>query len=277
MRPWIALAAALAASTARSAPSRPKPKIAVMEVRAGQGLDQKQAAALTSIIAADAAHGGMDVISQADITAMLSFQRQRQMLGCTDEGCLAEIGGALGADWVVSAEAARVGTRDHVSIVVIDPKKAAVAARNAGFSEAGDDTLAMAMQARFRAALATVLPAAVNGMPPIEPPGAARLRSRRAASWWTLGGGGALLATGGVFGLVARKRANGLETSWNEPGYQDRFDGQRRTALTADVLMGAGVVTAGVGALLFLTSHVPVVAVPVASDGGAGISVAGRF
>ncbi len=277
MRPWIALAAALAASTARSAPSRPKPKIAVMEVRAGQGLDQKQAAALTSIIAADAAHGGMDVISQADITAMLSFQRQRQMLGCTDEGCLAEIGGALGADWVVSAEAARVGTRDHVSIVVIDPKKAAVAARNAGFSEAGDDTLAMAMQARFRAALATVLPAAVNGMPPIEPPGAARLRSRRAASWWTLGGGGALLATGGVFGLVARKQANDLETSWNQNNYQDRFDGQRRTALTADVLMGAGVVTAGVGALLFLTSHVPVVAVPVASDGGAGISVAGRF
>ncbi len=275
MKPWITLVAVLACSTALGAP--PKPKIAVMEVKAGQGLDEKQAAALTSILAADAARGGMDVISQADITAMLSFQRQRQMLGCTDEGCLAEIGGALGAAWVVSAEAARVGTRDHVSIVIIDPKKAAVAARSAGFSEGGDDALAMATQARFRAALATVLPDAVQKMAPIEPPGAARLRSRRTASWWTLGAGGALLAGGGAFGLLARKQASDLETSWNTNDYQDRFDGQRRTALTADALMGAGVVTAGIGAWLFLTSHVPVVAVPVASEGGAGISVAGRF
>ncbi len=78
------LVAALAAPAAHAAP--PKPKIAVMEVRAGQGLEPKQASALTAILAADAARAGLDVISQADIAAMLSFQKQRQMLGCTDEG-----------------------------------------------------------------------------------------------------------------------------------------------------------------------------------------------
>jgi TolB-like protein len=275
MKGWTALAVALAAQAALAA--APRPKIAVMEVRAGQGLEAKQAAALTAILAADAARAGLDVISQSDIASMLAFQKQRQMLGCTDEGCLAEIGGALGADWVLSGEAARVGSRDHVTVVLIDPKKAAVAARNAGFSDAGDDALAMATQARFRAALATVLPGNVERMPPIDPPGAERLRARRTAAWWTLGAGGAVLLGGGAVGLVARSQANDLEAAWTASDYQDRYDTQRRTALTADLLMGAGAVTAGVGLWLFLTSDVPVVAVPIAADGAAGITLAGRF
>jgi hypothetical protein len=198
------------------------------------------------------------------------------MLGCADDGCLAELGGALGADFVLSGEVARIGSRDHVSLTLIDARRAKVAARSAGFSDAGDDALAVAALARFRALVRQERPDLLVGAPPIEAPGAARQASRRAAAAWTLGAGGALLLGGGVTGLLARKQATDLRAAWQQPDYQARYDRQRRTALTADVLLGAGAVAAGVGGWLWLTSQPKVIAIPVAG-GAPGLTVAGRF
>jgi len=39
---------------------------------------------------------------------MLAFEKQRQMLGCADSGCIAEIGGALGVDYLVSGKVSRL-------------------------------------------------------------------------------------------------------------------------------------------------------------------------
>jgi hypothetical protein len=39
---------------------------------------------------------------------MLAFEKQRQMLGCADSGCIAEIGGALGVDYLVSGKVTRL-------------------------------------------------------------------------------------------------------------------------------------------------------------------------
>jgi TolB-like protein len=274
----VAVVAAFTLATppaARAAAGRPR--IAVMELRAGQGLDPRSAGTLTTVLSADAARVGFDVISQSDIAAMLAFQKQRQMLGCADDGCLAELGGALGADFVLSGEAAVVGSRNHVSLVLVDSKRAAVVARSAGFSEAGADQLAIAALARFRALVKQVRPDLAAAAPAIESPDARRLHARRTAAWWTLGAGGVVLAGGAAVGLVARSQANDLAGAWQEPDYRARFDRQRRTARTADALLGAGLVTAGVGAWLYLTSDVPVIAVPVANQGVAGLVLAGRF
>jgi TolB-like protein len=277
MRSWIAVALALAGPVAAGAAEGGRLKLAIMELKVGQGLDARAGATLTAILTADAARAGFEVISQADIASMLAFQKQRQMLGCSDDGCLAEIGGALGADYLVSGEAARVGTRDHLALTLLDARRAKVVGRASGFSEAGDDTLAVAVQQRLRALLRQERPDLVARMPPIEPPGVARLRWRRTVSWWTMGAGAALLAGGGAVGLVARSQAADLKTSWQQPGYQGRYDTQRRTALTADLLLGAGAVAGGVGLVLFLTSSTHVEAVPVAAGGLPGVTLAGRF
>src|SRR5512138_3260100 len=39
---------------------------------------------------------------------MLAFEKNRQMMGCTDGGCIAEIGGALGVDYIVSGKVTRI-------------------------------------------------------------------------------------------------------------------------------------------------------------------------
>ncbi|HET9553873.1 MAG TPA: hypothetical protein VFP50_12960 [Anaeromyxobacteraceae bacterium] len=276
MRRWIVLALVAAPLAAGAAPP-PKPKLAVMDLKAGQGVSARSAATLTSIVAADAARAGFQVITQEDVYTLLYFQKQRQMLGCTDDGCLAEIGGALGADYVVSGEASVIGSRHHVAVSLLDARKGSAAARSAGYSELGDEQLAMATELRFRAALRQVRPDLHAALPPVEAPNAPSLRARRTVSWWTLGAGGLLLAGGAVTGLVARVQANQLPGAWQQPDYQARWDTQRRNARAADVLLAAGAVTAGVGLTLYLTSEIPVLVTPIADAGAPGLTVAGRF
>lgn len=274
-----ALPLAAAAAPAQSPAAAARPKLAVMEVKAGQGLTPQAGQTITAILTADAAKAGFEVVSQADVAAMLAFQKQRQMLGCTDEGCLAELGGALGADYVLTGEAARVGSRDHLSLTLLDARRAKVLGRSAGFSQGGDDELAVAAQQRLRLLVRQERPDLAARMPPVVSPAEARLRSRRTAAWWTLGSGGALLAGGAVVGLSARQQASDLKApgGWQGTDYQARWDRQRRTALTADLLLGAGVLAGGVGAWLWWSSSAPVVALPAVAGGAPGITLAGRF
>jgi hypothetical protein len=50
------------------------------------------------------------------------------MLGCTDAGCIAEVGGALGVDRVVHGSVGRVGSSLLVNLSSLDPRKATHAA-----------------------------------------------------------------------------------------------------------------------------------------------------
>jgi hypothetical protein len=90
---------------------------------------------------------GVSVLTQSDVSALLGVEKTRQMLGCTDSGCMAEIGGALGADRVVHGSVGRIGESLVVNLSALDPKRAAAAAalterlRGGGEEEAFLDAL----------------------------------------------------------------------------------------------------------------------------------------
>ena len=106
MRP---LAAALAVLLL-PAPARPeaKPRLAVLDLAANGASKELAAAAGTAAATELDRIGAFQVITSEAIRSMLAFEKQRQMLGCTDAGCIAEIGGALGADWLVSGKVTRL-------------------------------------------------------------------------------------------------------------------------------------------------------------------------
>jgi hypothetical protein len=54
------------------------------------------------------------IVTSDAIRNMLAFEKQRQMLGCADSGCMAEIGGALGVDWLVSGSITRLAAAGGV-------------------------------------------------------------------------------------------------------------------------------------------------------------------
>jgi hypothetical protein len=110
---------------------------------------------------------GVSVLTQADLTALLGVERSRQMLGCTDSGCMAELGGALGADRVIHGSIGRVGGSLVVNLSALDPRKArTTASATERLRDAGDEALLDVLPALADALLAEpAVPGASGGGP----------------------------------------------------------------------------------------------------------------
>jgi hypothetical protein len=84
-------------------------KLGVLPVKAGAGVDPKVAEAFTEATAGALAKTGVEVVTQEQWKALLDHEAQKQLAGCTDDACMAQIGEALGVDALVSGTLARVG------------------------------------------------------------------------------------------------------------------------------------------------------------------------
>lgn len=80
-------------------------------------------------LAAKLAARGFQVTTPADLEAVLGLERQRQLLGCSDDtSCLAEISSALGVPYVATGRITRLGRRFELDVRVIRQKDGVVAA-----------------------------------------------------------------------------------------------------------------------------------------------------
>jgi hypothetical protein len=104
-------------------------KVALLPLSALGGVQRETAQLLAEALAGELRRRpGVSVLTQADVAALLGVERTRQMLGCTDSGCIAELGGALGADRVVHGSIGRVGGSLVVNLSALDPRKGTTAA-----------------------------------------------------------------------------------------------------------------------------------------------------
>jgi TolB-like protein len=109
-----ALVAVAGPAPAPAAPSPARPKIAVLDFAARNAT--KELASAAAGIAANELDRlqTFQIVTSDAIRNMLAFEKQRQMLGCADSGCMAEIGGALGVDWLVSGSITRLAAAGGV-------------------------------------------------------------------------------------------------------------------------------------------------------------------
>lgn len=106
------------------------PKLAVLPLAHGEGVAETTAAALTESLAAEVRRqSGADVITRREIESVLSLERQRQVLGCQTDACVAELGGALGVEGLVTGDVARLGESWLVHLKVVRPARAQVTAQ----------------------------------------------------------------------------------------------------------------------------------------------------
>lgn len=104
-------------------------KVAMLPLAALGGVSKETAQLLGDALAGELRRRpGVSVLTQADVAALLGAERTRQMLGCTDSGCIAELGGALGADRVVHGSIGRVGESLVVNLSALDPRRGTAAA-----------------------------------------------------------------------------------------------------------------------------------------------------
>jgi hypothetical protein len=98
-----------------------RPRLLVLDLRATLGVEPELARLLGDMVVTRLhTIGQHEVVSTADVAAMLDVETQKQLLGCSDDACLAEIGGALDAGFLVTGSLSRLGERDVVTLKLLD-------------------------------------------------------------------------------------------------------------------------------------------------------------
>jgi hypothetical protein len=101
-----------------------KSKLAVLDIQA-TGVEPDLVPTLTEILTVEIdAIGKYKVIAGRDVQSMLGFEKQKDIMGCTDASCLAEIGGALGVERIVAGHIGKVGSTYVINIKLINIRQA---------------------------------------------------------------------------------------------------------------------------------------------------------
>jgi len=111
-----------------SAPA--KVKLAVMDL-SPLGVEPAVASTYTQLVGAEINETGLfTVISRQDIKSMLDFEQDRRLVGCeADAACMAEIGGALGVEYVLSGSVGLLAGKHMLNLQLLDIKRAKVESR----------------------------------------------------------------------------------------------------------------------------------------------------
>ena len=217
---------------------------------------------------------GFKVTTSADIQALLGLERQRQLLGCTDDSmCSTEIGAALGVPLMVVGRVSKIEERFDLDLRVIRQRDGVVVARESRGIE-GLKRLAELMEAAGDSLARQLEP---------KTPFAWRL-------WVPLSLGVAAAAAGGVlWGLAQRDYFSWTNAGFALPGGRTtplmgiaEFDAELRRLNTLRV---AGIASVSAGAALVVTGilwnalapSLPVSVVAGPTHDGAAFALGGRF
>jgi TolB-like protein len=200
---------------AAPSPRRPADEVAIFTFKAGPEVSEQTAALVTQAFGAALHERGIPTLSQEDVKAALSFEKERQMLGCDTEGCFAEIGGALGVRKMVSGSLGRLGDSLVLNAQLVDARRATVERRHTVRRplSRGDDAFLEAVpelvEALFprgpEAGMERRLAIAAGGWLELhgDPGGAGRLLARWAFRPWLRAAAGFLVAPDRI-GATAR-------------------------------------------------------------------------
>lgn len=255
------------------AASPEKPRLVVLDLQPGTGVDAALASPLTDAITGEVQRSGFfDVVSSRDLQALLGLERQKQLLGCDEAGtkaCMTELSGALGARFVMTGTVARLGEAYQLTLNTLDSQKAQPLGRATRL-------------ARSIEALRGMLPYAVaeaTGTPLPAPPS-------RVLPYTLIGVGGAGALFGLVWGALNLSQEQQLATFLDSAGgtagllnTRESYQAQYRNLELQRYVAGGAIV---VGAAALITglllmppdgSSVQLAVVPQ----GAGLGLAGVF
>ncbi|MCU0697153.1 MAG: hypothetical protein MUC96_11530 [Myxococcaceae bacterium] len=236
--------------------------VAVLPLTTGDTALAEGARSLSDQLAAELGRDSrLKVITSADVATLLGLERQKQLLGCSEESCVAELTGALGAAYVVSGALARVDDVVRLDLQVLSTAKGAAVVR----------------ESRGAARISSLYP---------EVPGLAEAMAtamvgerpgRRGVAWALLIGGSAFMATGAGITVGAVVDSNRTRRDIDQFTADEAFD--RFTSANQWRALGIGALSAGAVAvlvgLLWPRAEValPVTLWPTAN----GVAVGGTF
>ncbi len=185
----------------------------------------------------------LDVLSSEDLRNVVSIDAQKQAMGCDESSCLAEVGAALGARYIVHGSVGQLGKTTIVHLNLFDTQTSRSVARETAEATT-PETLLPAVRAALLRLRTTMLGSADVSDVAATGPGLSGL---------VIAGGA--VAVAGVVGLVVGAVLIGIALptfsdttppDQGGPSVADRLDAQARGRVgTVLVAVGAIVVVAG--------------------------------
>jgi hypothetical protein len=233
-------------------------KVAVYEVEVGPGADPKVAHLVTTLVASELRKlPSLSVTSQEDIQNLLGLNRQRQLLQCADASCLAEIGGALGVDQMVTGSLSKLGESQVIVLRVVDVRRAQVLRDvNRRIQEPKPDAILDVLPAMVAELYPNAVPrpeaapvAAVTAAAPAE------VHHRTTAPWWLAGAGLVVAITGATMAGVEYAAADPSKNSSGVTTYGITYS-QAGIGIAGEVVtvVGAAALLGGLGWGIFRPS-----------------------
>ncbi|MEK7705802.1 MAG: hypothetical protein AAB426_12650 [Myxococcota bacterium] len=275
--------------------SAPRQQIAVLDAKL-TNVDAQFGPLLTEVITSEVhALGRFSVIAGRDISAMLDFETQRELVACDEVACLAQVGGALGVEYILVPDIGVLGKSYVVNIKLINIRTPKVEGRVYETVQGEMDVLV----ATIKRSVARLFDSAVTALPTVAPTPAAptakpvaapaaaapgvratrvvaappAMTTFRSAVPGALFGAGAIAAGVGVyFGIQARDHhENAADPTY--VGRQAEIAPGKRAQIVADVAFGVALVSAGAGVWVGLRLRDKPVAVALRpTPGGAMVS-----
>lgn len=221
---------------------------------------------------------GVQVITPAEVQAVLGLERQKQLLGCSEQAseCTAELANALGADASMVGTLAKLGDTIELSLKVIDSRSGR---RKAGFTERVRDEAALfEVMDRAATSLAEQLrPGASATVTTSAPAAGPHLRKLTLVPAIV---GGVALVTAGVSLFFANDAHQQLTDSHRDPPANPQATANAGAAwqTAAGVAGGVAVASAAVAAWFYLSGDAPpVTPVALVVDGAPALAVGGRL
>jgi hypothetical protein len=116
------------APTPEPAPTPPHVfTLGISSLRAA-GMSTEDAALRTEVLAQKLGERGLKVLTQDSIGAVLGLERQKQLLGCAETSCLAELGAAMGLDALIIGSIGALEGRYSLTVKVVSSTNAATLA-----------------------------------------------------------------------------------------------------------------------------------------------------
>lgn len=211
----------------------------VLDLASAPG-DREIASSLTESIALEAANiGTFEVTSQQAVATLIGVERQKQLLGCSEEAtnCMMELAQALGSRFVISGSLVKLGNAWQLNLQMLDTRKSATVGRATRLANDLETV---------RAQLPWAL-AEVTGTPAPRSPS-------RVLPYGLMIGGGVAVLTGGVLFLQSFTREETVLAELNAKGASLRgVDAYATEAAQISQLRVIASITAGVGAALVVT------------------------
>jgi hypothetical protein len=225
---------------------------------------------------------GVQVVTSNEIAAALSSERQKQLLGCTEESssCLVELGNALGVDGTLMVSFARLDESSYeANVKVISSSTGKVIAE----TRASGDSEKKMLTALDEAAMAVAVDLETLRPSDSAPP-PSTVRSR---AWVAAAGGAVFIATGaglfvGAHNTYAQENQvlnNGaiIEEERVRQARALAVEGKRTQALAwTGVGIGIGAL-AGAGLMYWLGDKSPVMVQTVITPGGMAFGIGGEL